>query len=410
MGLNSGQGATGARCCALAAMTVVTSSGTAHAEPARGEPAYADPPIAVHGFVSQGYVKSLRNAYLANSDGAGSFEFTEAGINFTKGLSEKLRVGTQLFTRDLGPLGNYEAKFDWFYLDYRFWDWLGLRVGRTKLPFGLYNETSDVDAARVPILLPQSVYPVQSRDYLLAQTGAELYGYVPVGQAGALEYRLYGGTIYLDPGSSDRVMDFSVPYLMGGRLMWLTPLEGLQVGGSLQALRLDATFSLDAETIAGLEAQGGEAPANFDGVVDVEIPAMLWVASAEYAYQGFLAAAEYSRWHVGFESSVPSLVRENDTTSERMYALLSYQVTDWFTPGLYYSVLFPDVRRRTGRDAYQHDVAATLRYDLHEHWLLKLEGHYMRGTAALSASLNDAPPSRLVPDWGVFLAKTTAYF
>ena len=63
------------------------------------------------------------------------------------------------FTHDLGPLGNYRTRFDWFYLDYRFWDWLGVGAGRTKVPFGLYNESSDVDAARVPVLLPQSVYP-----------------------------------------------------------------------------------------------------------------------------------------------------------------------------------------------------------------------------------------------------------
>ena len=30
----------------------------------------------------------------------------------------------------------------------------------------------------------------------------------------------------------------------------------------------------------------------------------------------------------------------------------------------------------------QHDVAATLRFDINSHWLVKLEGHYMTGTAA----------------------------
>jgi hypothetical protein len=369
----------------------------------------AEPPLEVHGFVSQGYIKSLRNAYLAKSDGVGSFEFTEAGINFTKTLTDKLRLGTQLFTRDLGPIGNYAAKFDWFYLDYHFFDWLGLRAGRTKLPFGLYNETSDIDAARVPILLPQSVYPTQSRDYLLAQTGGELYGYVPVGPVGALEYRLYGGTIYLDAGSSDQVSDFNVPYLLGGRLMWLAPLTGLQLGGSVQTLRLDATFTPDAETVSGLQMQG-DLPSDFGGSVDVQVPAVLWVASAEYQFQNLHAAAEYSRWKVRVRSTVPAVIANNKTTSERMYGMLSYQVAKWFTPGVYYSVMFPNVKERSGRAAYQHDAAATLRYDLNEHWLLKLEGHYMRGTAGLSEALNDAPPSRLAAHWGVFLLKTTAYF
>ena len=50
----------------------------------------------------------------------------------------------------------------------------------------------------MPILLPQSVYPVSSRESLFAQTGGELYGEVPLGAAGSLEYRLYGGTIFIN--------------------------------------------------------------------------------------------------------------------------------------------------------------------------------------------------------------------
>jgi hypothetical protein len=394
--------------CSLGAI-VLSLSLARGARAEEGPTPFPDSPLEIHGFASQGYIKSFENAYLAKSDGVGSFEFTEVGLNFTKQLGDDLRVGAQLFARDVGPIGDYEAKFDWFYLDYRFWDWLGLRAGRTKLPFGLYNEASDVDAARVPILLPQSVYPIQSRDYLLAQTGAELYGYVPVGPAGALEYRAYGGTIYLDTSSADEVLDFNVPYVAGGRLMWLTPLDALQVGGSFQVLRLDAEFLLDAQRLAALEAEG-DLPAGFDGSVDVEVPARLWVASAEYVYQGFLAAAEYSRWRVKVKSSEPSVVEESTTVSERAYAMLSYQVNDWFTPGVYYDVTFPDVDDRNGRNAYQHDGALTLRADINDHWLVKLEGHYMHGTAGLSQALNDAPQSQLPKDWGVLLAKTTAYF
>jgi hypothetical protein len=90
----------------------------------------------------------------------GSAEFSEAGINFTKGLTPDLRVGIQLFTHDLGPLGKYRTQFDWYYLDYRFRDWFGVRAGHLKIPFGLYNDCSDFDSARIPVLLPQSVYPI----------------------------------------------------------------------------------------------------------------------------------------------------------------------------------------------------------------------------------------------------------
>ena len=68
-----------------------------------------------------------------------------------------------------------------------------------KLPYGLFNEVNDIDSARVPVLLPQSVYPQQARSFLFALTGGELYGFARSPEAGALEYRLYGGTVHLDP-------------------------------------------------------------------------------------------------------------------------------------------------------------------------------------------------------------------
>jgi hypothetical protein len=117
--------------------------------------------VDVHAFASQGFILTSGSNYLANDTKHGSFQFSEVGINFTKSLTDKLRMGLQLFAQDLGPTGNYNARVDWFYLDYRHNDWLGFRAGRVK-------------------------------------TGFELYGYVRTHSAGALDYRLYAGTIFID--------------------------------------------------------------------------------------------------------------------------------------------------------------------------------------------------------------------
>jgi hypothetical protein len=360
--------------------------------------------VEVHAFVSQGFIKSTANNYLAASE-RGSFEFSEAGLNVTKVLSDRLRMGVQLFTRDLGPIGNYQAGFDWFYLDYHWADWLGLRAGRTKVPWGLYNEVSDIDAARVPALLPQSVYPIRSRNYLLAQTGVELYGFLPLGPVGGLEYRAYGGTIFIDqPATAGpyKVERLAVPYLVGGRLFWETPLPGLRVGGSVQALRID--YDLSGPQFAGMAG----AP---KGIASIHLPVILWVASAEYAGPKLLLAAEYGRWHVKIEDEVPTVVPTSNTVSERLYAMAAYRLIPWFTPGVYYSLFYNDVEKRKGRENFQHDAAATLRFDITPHWLVKLEGHYMRGTADLTPDLN-SNQSRAELDklWKVFLIKTTVYF
>lgn len=363
--------------------------------------------IEVHGFVSQGFILSTKNNYLARSK-RGSPEFTEIGLNFTKSVTDNLRIGVQLFARNLGPTDNLKPQFDWFYLDYRFRDWLGFRAGRTKIPFGLYNELNDVDVARVPVLLPQSVYDVQNRSFLLAQTGAELYGNVSLWNAGMLEYRAYGGSIYAD--IAPPITNLDVPYVFGGRVMWLTPLTGLQVGISGQLLRLDIDYlvplSPEIATALGL-------PATFDGKIPTKLNLKLWLASIEYVAYDWQLAAEYGRWTGDTESGVPEILPSNVVVNERYYVLASYHVRPWFTPGVYYSGLYRHVGERAGKENFQHDVAVTLRFDLTDYWLVKLEGHLMHGTYALlnSRGLNDDKElSQLTKNWTLLLLKTTAYF
>jgi hypothetical protein len=371
-------------------------------------------PVDIHAFVSQGFMVSTNNNYLAYSR-RGSFEFTEVGLNLTRSITDDLSVGMQLFMRDLGPIGNYKPQFDWFYLDYHFRDWLGLRAGRTKLPFGLYNDQVDIDQARVPVLLPQSVYPTTERDFLLAQTGFELYGYKPLPVIGALDYRLYGGTIFLDsttlasPGAT--VTNIDVPYIAGARLLWRAPpaIEGLTVGGSVQIVRIDLDLQLDPGLVALLE-QEGALPPNFGNAFKYRLPAFLWVGSLEYAAHDLLIAAEYSRWRYDY-STRPEVVPDGTITSTRWYVMGSYRVSPWFSPGLYYSVWNTGAKGPDTRDKYQQDLALTNRYDLMPNWLLKLEGHYMRGTAGLNSALNsNIPLSELDRNWTVFMVKTTAFF
>jgi len=396
---------------ALVSCACVAWAGASHADDAFVDA--SNLPVEIHGFVSQGFIKSTKNDYLAASE-RGSFEFAEVGFNLTKELADNLQAGMQLFAHDLGPLGNYSPQFDWFYLDYRWQDWLGLRAGRTKIPFGLFNEVNDIDAARSPILLPQSIYPVDHREFLLAVTGGELYGDISLGGAGALEYRAYGGTLFIDtpapPAPGISVLDFSVPYAFGGRLMWSTPLDGLRVGASGQDLRFDATYGFSPEVLAALQGVM-LLPADLAGPLPVKFRVPRWVASLEYSAHDVDVAVEYSRWTGDFESRAP-LIFPPHTVNERYYAMGSYRVSSWFTPGLYYSVLYPNIRDREGRAQHQHDLAVFFRYDLMANWLLKLEGHLMRGTAALdNKSLNDGvPPAQLPPNWALLLIKTTAYF
>jgi hypothetical protein len=404
--------------CALWGSPALAQTQAAELEPAPQEIAELEildpePLLEIHGFVSQGFIKSTEHNYLVPSE-RGSFEFTEVGINFTKQLTDDLRVGMQLFAHDLGTLGNYQPQFDWYYLDYRLWDWLGIRVGRTKMPFGLFNEVNDIDAARVPILLPGAVYTAIDREALLAQTGVELYGRVSLDLAGALEYRAYTGTLFLASENTGAAFtNLHVPYMFGGRAVWFTPLDGLEIGGSVQRYRYQMDFLLTPEQRGRLEA-AMLLPAGSTEPVRLRQAEWRWIASLQYQLQDLFVAAEYTRVTADTETDPFIGSPRTKSIATGWYALASYGVTDWLTPGAYYSLRDLDFDGLTGPTSYQHDLAATLRFDLNAHWLVKLEGHYMHGLGALDPATNDAADRPALngrqQDWGLFLIKTTAYF
>ncbi|RLC03008.1 MAG: hypothetical protein DRI57_29555, partial [Deltaproteobacteria bacterium] len=127
--------------------------------------AFEIPKIDIHGFVSQGFLKTDQNNYLGDTED-GTFQFNEMGINFSTKLPKRLRIGLQFFSRDLGQEGNNDIVLDWAYADYRWKEWLGFRIGKIKVVYGLYNETRDMDMLRASVMLPQSVYTELWRDRL----------------------------------------------------------------------------------------------------------------------------------------------------------------------------------------------------------------------------------------------------
>jgi len=59
--------------------------------------------IDIHGYISQGFMYSNHNNYLADTE-KGTFQFNELGINFSDDLTDRLRIGIQLAARDLGEM------------------------------------------------------------------------------------------------------------------------------------------------------------------------------------------------------------------------------------------------------------------------------------------------------------------
>jgi hypothetical protein len=154
-----------------------------------------DREVQIHGFASQGFVHTSGNNWLTmNTANVGSGEFTDAGVNASTQITDRFRVGAQVYDRNLGQLGRWHPSLDWAFADYRFKPWFGVRGGKVKTVLGLYNDTQDLDFLHTFALLPQSVYPTDLRDTTIAHLGGDVYGSIPLGKRlGTFFYTGYVG-------------------------------------------------------------------------------------------------------------------------------------------------------------------------------------------------------------------------
>lgn len=374
--------------------------------------------IDIHGFVSQGFLISTDNNTLSADTEDGTFQFNELGINFGKELTDNLALGIQIFSRDMGKIGNNDVVIDWAYGDYRFRDWLGLRAGIMRITHGFYNETRDIDMLRTAILLPQSVYPENTRDFFSRIQGAGIYGDILMGRGGSLSYQLMAGTLNIDEdGGVARgiesvgifeVTDFDEGLVYNAGLQWHTPLTGLRIG--LTGLKMT---DLETETKTTVP-MGPFLPAGTKLINELD-NFWAYVFSLEYVWNDFVFSTEY--FEMKIEDSVRDFPFEHKQHSFGCYGSISYGITDWMVIGAYHSVHFPDKDDKDGDKfvaqgepdyrAWQKDYALSLRFDINEYCTLKLEGHRMDGAAQLYDEDN---PDGFDEDWYLFAAKMSFNF
>ncbi|MDY6950553.1 MAG: hypothetical protein SWE60_03505 [Thermodesulfobacteriota bacterium] len=385
--------------------------------------------VAIHGFASAGYVKSSSYDYLVSSED-GSFEFNEAAVNFNASLTDDMLVGLQLYSFDLGKIGNNDVELDSAFVDYRCTEWLGVKAGKFKSPYGLYTEVQDYDMLRTSILLPQSVYNRFLRESLLTLQGADINGRTPVGSLGHLQYDVFVGTFEIDSdGGMAKVLasgvgeydDATTEYAAGCRLKWSTPVDGLLLAAT--GGQFDMSYDLTRQT---------EIPDV--GLLDLEIhneipQGRLYLCSAEYNKGNWTAAAEYQRIKADVQVNtrflnaplMPGMRQDNEVDYEGYYGLVSYRFNDWFEAGTYYAIFYSDADDRDGDErlangefgedyeAWQKDLAFSTRFDINEYWLVKLEFHFIDGVAL--ARQTEIPEKGFDDEnWTLFAIKTTFNF
>jgi hypothetical protein len=357
----------------------------------------------IHGFVSQGYLKSDTNNYFFANTQNGTFEFNEFGINIISDPSDNLRIGIQVLSKDLGQFGNNDPQIDWAYGDYRFRNWLGIRAGKIKTATGLYNQVRDVDAGRSCIFLPHSLYNEAVRDVTVAMTGFSLYGTLAAGfeyefQLGKWEIFSDGAVATtlatalkipvndIDTDTVDDTLNFHLEWHPRG-------VSGLRIAGTyLTNLEWDIKTPL----------------------ISFSYEVHQFISSAEYIHNNLTLAAEYSRTYV--DRAPTEIMPGKYSEKEMYYGMASYLFTDWFEAGTYYSVLYSDADDRDGNIqesegklkemAWLKDFAVFARFDINPNWIVKLEGHYIDGLAEIL----DASSGDLSDTGFLFAVKTTFSF
>ena len=360
--------------------------------------------LEAHGFASFGYLQTWGNNWLGDTIG-GTTQFWEAATNVVARPFDRVRVGAQLYARDLVNYDHGQVRLDWAYLDWRAADAFGVQIGRVKVPLGLYNENIDVDVARASVFMPVDFYSLIDRDLYLSIDGAKLYGHLELGSLGSGEYAFSAGrkplhsdgsfaTHYSEQnGIGSQVEGVSVSWAAGGMVQWNTPLNGLSLRASLGDLH-DFCFT-GASTTTGLVTQS--AVDNYwEGIL-----------SAQYEVGRMTFAAEYQRLRGRGNTEVQPIGIDLPLVDNAEYAYLSatWHALRWLELYGACELSFDDANHPSASHSYTGVFAFNV-MPL-PNWSLKAEFREVEGTFGIFATDN---PGGIASHWQVLALKTTVDF
>jgi hypothetical protein len=325
--------------------------------------------IAIHGFVTQGFLFSSNNNYLTMKSSEGSLRWTDGAFSVSDSFTDKLRAGIQLHMYQLGDLGGAHLQIDWASGDYRFNDHFGVRAGKVKTVIGLFNDSQDVDAIFLWILLPQSMYQIDNKSFLLSHWGGDVYGNFSLGnKLGRLQFSGYAGQASLDlhGGYVEQFSDAGIVFTTapsgktyGGDVRWDALLKGLTFGSSANVLALD-----------GAAPQGSMHLAST-------------FTNAEYAQfqKGKVYfAGEYRRTPLDTMVKAGPIMISLPDDARSWYAMGSYRFTKKVQAGSYYSHYVNKSLNTSLPANYSKDWVVSGRYDFNAYFYGKIEGHFLHGT------------------------------
>jgi len=134
----------------------------------------------INPFLSQSMVHTSDNQFHGNSDDSVTLKSNEIGAVFNYASHDALSFSAQLMARNAGEMDEGDIRADYYFAQYRITQSLdqslSVRLGKLRLPYGLYNETRDVASTNAGIIMPQSIYVDKGRNTFYAADGVLLHG------------------------------------------------------------------------------------------------------------------------------------------------------------------------------------------------------------------------------------------
>lgn len=355
----------------------------------------------VHGFAAQGFAYSDGNNIIGDST-EGNEQYFELGVNGTVLFGDRLRLSAQELVRRSGALDDGDLRLDYGFADVQVVGGgaleAGLRAGRVKNDFGLFNETRDVIFARPGILMPSVYFDTQgTRSLLFSSDGAQAYA----GWSHGSQYTTFSVSRAADfEASEDERKVFFAGAIAGGTLEF----QGLTFARLLNdwhggAFKLGLSYAS-----AGLAYTPGPTDPPVSGDIDID----LYVLSARYNAERFSLTAEYQ-----LTESEGAFGAPVNNSSDGAYVQADYRLAPEWAAAARLDASYSNRHDRGGEQCtdngapadehrcYTLDTMVGLNWQPDRHWGVWGEFHLFDGTSIVPTIENLGRTKE--PHWNLFV-------
>jgi len=365
--------------------------------------------IQIHGFATQDFFHTSDNNVYGQSDDGISPGLTEIGLNILYQPFDRLTLSAQGLYRRAGKVDGGIVRLDYGVADLNIFNTengqIGIRGGRIKIPFGLYNETRDVAFTNPTIILPQGIYFDRSRSLLVSADGGAMYA----------DYNTEYG---------DFAFKFNVGMPLGDNEEIRSTILGPQANGEFEASPAFATqlsYALNGGeyvfAVSYMNLELNYQPAVNDNISAGRTFIRPLLFSAQYNGEKVGLTAEYLyRWNDYQDYSTSP---DFKFVTESWYVQGSYRFLPWLQGIVRYDSFVSDMDDKGGQKAvanglpnhlmFAKDWMAGLRWDINSYWMLRFEYHRVHGTAWL-AQADNQDRSKTKQDWDLYALQLSFRF